>query len=419
MNRGDAALVEELIWLIRRSDADAEISIGSFTPQLDSSFYGVRAIDMMVRPSSWLQRQSLRVSGRITVWAWLQSILHLCGFGLLWIFLGIWSRIRIRHPRLARLLCWRGLWENAEEVLSADSVISAPGGFLNAYRWTDTLWLYHTPIIALARGLGKPVVLSNCSVGPFAGPSKLAARVVLSAVDRIVLRESISKSLVAGLRGSSTSVTSYDLAFLRALRMKSRGVADLSGSGYVLGISVRPHNFPGHPRCRLQALREEFLRDVVEAVGRVVESDPSVRIRVVAQTAEDVRYSAMLISMLSSKFNNSVEFVDTVGSTDELVRAYAACRVVLATRMHAGILAMCAGVPVVAVGYEPKTLGVFDSVGLANRVISIEESRLIPDLLEAVWTAAEIERDRVAVAVAVGVAAKALDQRAAGDLGLS
>jgi colanic acid/amylovoran biosynthesis protein len=47
----------------------------------------------------------------------------------------------------------------------------------------------------------------------------------------------------------------------------------------------------------------------------------------------------------------------------------------VATRMHANLLALTAGVPVVAIAYEAKTQGIMEQLGLEGYVIDISRLR--------------------------------------------
>lgn len=69
--------------------------------------------------------------------------------------------------------------------------------------------------------------------------------------------------------------------------------------------------------------------------------------------------------------------VSVAGHPEDLVAAVAVYRkvqVLLASRLHAGLFALAAGVPSLVVGYEPKVVGVLEGLGLAHRVIPPDAS---------------------------------------------
>jgi colanic acid/amylovoran biosynthesis protein len=59
-------------------------------------------------------------------------------------------------------------------------------------------------------------------------------------------------------------------------------------------------------------------------------------------------------------------------SPDDLLCELSAADLVVATRMHMAILSLISQVPVIAIAYEFKTLELFNSLGLADDVIAIE-----------------------------------------------
>jgi polysaccharide pyruvyl transferase WcaK-like protein len=58
---------------------------------------------------------------------------------------------------------------------------------------------------------------------------------------------------------------------------------------------------------------------------------------------------------------------------DQTIKVYSHMRIIVATRMHSAIFALTKGIPVIAIGYEPKTLDVFDRLGLERSCIAIHD----------------------------------------------
>jgi colanic acid/amylovoran biosynthesis protein len=312
-------------------------------------------------------------------------------------YLSWWGRLYLRHPERARRWAWRSLWLNAQAVDQAQAVILIPGGFLNAYRWTNTDWLFHTPVIHLAAAMGRPASLGPCTIGPFAGPSRRLAARVLGQVDQILLRETLSLAVLDELGVSSARATvCRDVAFQYA----EEGLAvPRPVESHLLGVSVREHNFPGAVSIRAEQTR--YLEAVAGAIGRVLDCDPQAKVLITAQTGEDVEVSERLARLLAS---DRVELDLTTEDPDQLVASYRRLRLMLGTRMHANILAMCSGTPVVAIGYDPKTRGVMASLDLEEWVFDIDQLDGLSDALAARWTLAAEGQRRVQVSVAQAVA---------------
>jgi colanic acid/amylovoran biosynthesis protein len=60
---------------------------------------------------------------------------------------------------------------------------------------------------------------------------------------------------------------------------------------------------------------------------------------------------------------------------------------VIGTRMHSNIFSTSRGVPVIPIGYLHKSLGIAQTVGLAEWVIDIEkaDAEILTDKLGAIW----------------------------------
>ena len=86
----------------------------------------------------------------------------------------------------------------------------------------------------------------------------------------------------------------------------------------------------------------------------------------------------------------------------------------LGTRLHSNIFALTQGVPVVAIGYQAKTWGTMEMLGLASWVIALEECAgdALTRLLLQAWAERATTAPKVAQAVAVvrSQAADALDE---------
>jgi colanic acid/amylovoran biosynthesis protein len=61
-------------------------------------------------------------------------------------------------------------------------------------------------------------------------------------------------------------------------------------------------------------------------------------------------------------------------SPQALKALYAELEVMIGTRMHANILSIISGTPVVAVAYEHKTAGIMNMLGLASFVVPIDQA---------------------------------------------
>jgi len=89
-----------------------------------------------------------------------------------------------------------------------------------------------------------------------------------------------------------------------------------------------------------------------------------------------------LRALLPADLQQRIETDEGAGSLDDAVAQYAECHVLLASRLHAGLMAMASGVPSLIVGYEPKVKGVLTGLGLGERVIDPSRPGTAAELAE-------------------------------------
>lgn len=346
---------------------------------------------MIVPPNSLIQRAMGKAVAILPALASVQSTVHVVMFITTIGYLRIWASILPRHPRIARVLAWSSLWANAQEILRADRVIGVPGGYLNAYRWTDTYWLYHLPVVYLADYLNKPVDLSPCTIGPFSGVNRTIARFSLRHVNQIFLREELSLDMLRDIAVSlrHQPIVSFDVAFVHARDHLTQPAAAAFPS-HTLGVSIRQHNFPGS--TSIAQARRQYLSAHVDAIQRLLDYDPLAKVVITAQTKEDEAISYQLEEAIGRP---RVEVRLDLDTPDQLIGHYQDMRLLLGTRMHANILAMCVDTPVVAVSYDPKTRGVMRSLDLEDRVLEIDDLSALSHRLIDCWETAPMDRQLV------------------------
>jgi len=87
---------------------------------------------------------------------------------------------------------------------------------------------------------------------------------------------------------------------------------------------------------------------------------------------DDSRVAETVVALLPPDVRQHVRVDGNFHTPQALLALYAGFDLVVATRMHAAILALCAGVPVLPVAYEFKTVELFTALGLGDYVQSIE-----------------------------------------------
>ncbi|HYN63400.1 MAG TPA: polysaccharide pyruvyl transferase family protein, partial [Candidatus Limnocylindrales bacterium] len=125
------------------------------------------------------------------------------------------------------------------------------------------------------------------------------------------------------------------------------------------------------------AQRDQIERASAEAIASLMRS-ANVRLRFIAQVSateqDDDRLAVeRLRKLLPDDLQERVEVAEPAVSLEEAVAQYASCDVLLASRLHASLLAMATGVPSLVVGYEPKVVGVLSGLGLASRIVDARD----------------------------------------------
>jgi colanic acid/amylovoran biosynthesis protein len=419
-NKGDAAIVESLVGLLRRRYPGAEIRLLSeFGPsdrrlhgetfrarQLFDAVHGAVFPILPVEPAS---------EARLRLPTGLAAALHSIR--------SLLALLPLPRPGL--------IWTEAEReslrVLgAADVVISKGGGFIfgqPGLRSTLRLWRILFPL-ALAARARVPFVLYAQTVGPFAsGFQKRLARRVLGRAAVTLTREAPSARTLAELgvaSGGGDARTAVrvvpDLAF---------GLGPPETDDAVAQVFER-HRIPDGPPLFGVTVREwpgsdSYLRAVAAAIDRMAEEVGAHAVLWPQCTGpgrfEDDRYAARRVLEAVTR-PEAVTLIEDELPAWTLRAGYARMDLFLATRFHSAIFAVTGYVPTLAVGYwTHKAEGIFGDLGLGQWALSIGETS--PDELSAavagLWERrAEIRRYLQERVPAVVEEARRLDPAVAG-----
>jgi colanic acid/amylovoran biosynthesis protein len=259
----------------------------------------------------------------------------------------------------------------------ADAVVFVPGGYFLAPHAKHTHWFRHCSSVLVAAFLKKPVILYSCSIGPFVGKhNRLLAKYVLNKADIIVLREKLSRRYLEQIGVCRPMIyETVDAAFLlqasdgnRAEELFDRHVKAVKGLR--VGVSVRPYDFPGENNAN------ESQKHYMEVVAHLADYSVAQYGAAVFFMPQglDGTYSDLSISRDIAKLMKNAENASVITedySPQDLKTLYGFMDVFVGVRMHANIFALGAKVPVLAIAYEPKTLGIMESLGLHEFVSDI------------------------------------------------
>ena len=281
--------------------------------------------------------------------------------------------------QIGRLVFDPATARTADAIQAADLVLSAGGTYI-----TDHYeWRFRFRPLDLAKKLGKPVVFMTQSMGVFHDQAKRAWLAdKLPAYDLFLVRDQKSEAFLRDMGVAPQKVRqAYDAVFamadpdlmdavLQRLRAKRHKVERVA-------ISVRDWKHFGDKDAADGMAR---YKDSIAAAVAALVRDHGAAVTFLSTCqgipeywTDDSRLAQTIHDGLPDDVKSRCDVATRHHHPLDLIQAYSAFDLVIATRMHACILALCAGVPVLPIAYEFKTAELYKKFGLADRVQEIGE----------------------------------------------
>lgn len=387
LNGGDAAILLAIVSLIRKQWPSARLTLMARDAKLAARHYPeFEWQDLIALAPGFRALIGSRLLSRLLdAVATLSERVDLSGVS---------SRVS-DLPHGLRKLGQRLLSSNLPQIAAyrdADLVISTGGTYLvSRYNLEPRVVEF-----LLARLHGLPLVLYTQSIGSLEGSSwaPLVGKCLRHA--KLVLvrdRESTSNLAALGVEddGSATQPTvrqSADVVFALANEATLHAAKQrrLPAKGFRVCISVRPWaEFDGRSADDGMAHYTGAIAALCEHL--VVTYEASVEFVSTCQgtagySRDDSSIAVGIVERLPSHVRTKVTVDRSFHSPQALLAHLAGSDVVVATRMHMAILALCAGTPVLPIEYEFKTRHLFANLGFEHWVQNIQTvSR--PSLLSA------------------------------------
>jgi len=387
-NKGDAAIVITMADALKKYISDAEISILSYTTEIDSLKY--KKYGIKVLPGLRFQKSNKR--WRIAKWLdMFDQLCRHCLWALSYRFLN--KDIKYLKGKEAKIL---------DEYANADIIVSCGGEVI----WGSSLYIFFNLYeIFLGKLLGKPVVIYAQSIGPFNSKlSKILTKFFLNKADLITVREEISLKYLQmiGVNKPPIFVTA-DSAFLLQPISPQKSEELLMKEGIDLtktciGITLRRWIFPNSidPEAKFKAYVTEISKIVdflIEKLNSTVIFFPQVIVP--NSEFEDDRIVAEEVFRRVT-FKESFKILTKDYSPEELKGMIGRMDLFIGTRMHSNIFALSMHVPTVAIGYRHKTKGIMEMLGLGEYMCEIENIKYedIVQRIEKAWAnRLEIRKD--------------------------
>lgn len=258
---------------------------------------------------------------------------------------------------------------------SADAAISTGGTYLVEVYSLDS----RIRELELGPSAQLPLVLFTQSLGPFTrGPESARLRQVVTAARAVLLRDERSRRhlLEIGVPDDRI-VLAADAAFALASNGAQR-------KRYKSGAEVGPRIAISVRRVRSflapdGAAAESRFFDGVAALTRYAVNKHRAHVVFLSTcqgapeyTTDDSLTADGIIERLPHNYRSHVTVDRAFRTPKELSQAYSHFDLLVATRMHAAILALCKGTPVIGLAYEFKITELFADMGIPELCLPIK-----------------------------------------------
>jgi colanic acid/amylovoran biosynthesis protein len=220
-----------------------------------------------------------------------------------------------------------------------------------------------------AHHIGKPVYLYAQSIGPFRSCfQEMIVRRALRKLQLVIVREEISLKLVSSWNLQCPVRMAADAAFLLPQPKPSDLTVRFPPHSCCVGITVRKWS-------RAAKAQEHFERAMVQFLDWITTSGETIVVLVPQVTVaawDDDDRNVMRRLYAQSHMKNRVILVEDELSPLHVKALCGAMDFFVGTRMHSNIFALSMGVPTLAIGYQPKSAGIMQQLGLERWVIPWE-----------------------------------------------
>lgn len=269
-------------------------------------------------------------------------------------------------------------FKQIEQALSRVDALVFPGGSIFQDVTSVKSVAYYQKVVAMTKKANKRVFLVGQGVGPlktFLGRN-LATR-AFNMADGIAVRDPASLDALKELGVKRTVRATADSAFLMPSPPPTDDVADFQvGNMKVVGVAPRPL---------------DKKTDVIGLFGdfcRLLYQSGSMPVLIPMDHQEDTELAAEI----SKRMGGKIPDLRKIPTPMLLQQRMARMDLVVAMRLHAGILAALAGIPPLMVSYDPKVAAFSKQLGLGS-ALSMESGITAPRMLDA-FLAFQKDRDR-------------------------
>jgi polysaccharide pyruvyl transferase WcaK-like protein len=238
-------------------------------------------------------------------------------------------------------------------------------------------------LISTTRLAGRPVMAYAVSARPIKSIlGKLIAKINLSLVNAISVREPLSKSILQDL-GIKKDINLFTDPAVTLQPIENHLAAKIltdqfSDSIREPLIAICPHFFTPdnhyyihHYEKFEKSVIENYHRSIAKAADRLSEKGQILFIPLNTEEPDDDRVTIKQIIELMANKNRCFTFENQYGPR-ELIGILNQCELLLAVRLHAAVLGSSASTPVVAISYGPKVEGFMKQINQSEYVLKFD-----------------------------------------------
>jgi len=280
-------------------------------------------------------------------------------------------------------------------IARCDAFLSGGGSLLQDVSSAHSIF-YYLGVVKMAQMLGKKTMFIAQGIGPLTLPrSRKLVAAVANKLDAVTVRDPDSADLLQQIGVTSPSIeVTADPALLLSHPNFPSGSPIIGGGGGSFGVALRPWH--GQENLGTQV-----------AAACLTSLGGQQPLLLPMQDASD----RPIAEQFTQKWGqpNAATLCSTTDGLNPLLSIIAGCDMMVGMRLHALVLAAAAGVPSVALSYDPKVAAFMQGSGQSDAVYDLNAPDLgrLEALLARVWAERTLRAEALQAALP-GLRAKAM-----------
>lgn len=383
-NKGSAAQVASALKILREFIPDADFSLISYCPELDSK--GARASNIKIVGYSHRNRHKFAL-----------FLFHLC---VSLLRCTLWTMLRKIVVDLPFLMKKRYL----QTFAAADAIIDLSGDSYSDSK--GGISLINSICLLIPMLLRKPIVFFSQSIGPFRKLTLPLARFCLNRASLIIVREEITRDYLVRVGIKSPIYLTADCAFVLERVSYERAWEILADAGVSLDsrplVGISANAMLQDKNNRYVNLLAQLTDYIVGKLDAQVVFVPHVVSMAKDGGGDDRDVAERIYEIIINR--DKIKLIKNEYSPQELKGVIGLCDVFIGSRMHANIAALSSSVPTLAIAWSHKYFGIMQAVGQGKYVCDFTKVTFeqLESKIDDLWS----NRDKIREALKLKVEAQ-------------